>query len=70
MAALKLFWIVLLVLLTAALLTWLRAEGGGTSVVRALPLLGGHKPSILWDGASAAMLLITLWGIGRLRRRH
>lgn len=63
----KAFWIVLIVLLIAALIVWVRA-GAGFHVLHTLPLLGGARPSWLWDGAAVVMLAIAVWGIWRVIR--
>ena len=62
------FWIVLSVLLLAALIVWVRG-GAQFNVLDALPLAGGRPPSLCWDGAAAAMVLIAIWGVTRLFRR-
>lgn len=62
------FWIVLVVLLIGVLINAVR-DGAEFPLVQTLPLLGGDRPSWLWDGATMAMLLITCWGIRRLYRR-
>jgi hypothetical protein len=67
--AVKLFVIIVLVLLLAALINWVR-QGAGFPIVQTLPLLGGKEPSVLWDGAAIVMLAITAWGIRRVARRH
>ncbi len=62
------FVIVTLLLLFAAILNFVRS-GADFFVLDTLPLIGGRSPSLLWDGAAVAMILITIWGIRRLRRR-
>ena len=58
-----------LVLVTIlALARWVQ-DGNSFHIVRTLPLLGGHRPGI-YDLAGIAMLLITLIGFARLRRRR
>ena len=64
----KAFWIVLVVLLIAVLINAVR-QGSDFPLVQTLPLLGGDRPSWLWDGAAAVMLLITYFGIRRLIRK-
>lgn len=66
----KIFWIALGGLLLAGLIVWVRGGSAPFNVLHALPLLGGHKPSLLWDGAAFVMVLIVLWGLRRLRSGH
>jgi hypothetical protein len=68
MAIMRAFWIVLSVLLLAAMIVWVRA-GATFSLVHTLPLLGGKPPSLCWDGAALAMILIAICGVQRMRRR-
>lgn len=62
----KAFWIVLGLLLLAALIVWVRA-GAKFNLIHTLPLLGGKPPSLCWDGAALAMIPIAIWGVRRLR---
>ena len=58
-----------LILLSAlALAVWLRASVDFGHIARVLPFSGGFRPSI-YDAAAIAMVLISLWGLGRLKRK-
>ncbi len=65
----RFFWIIVIVLLFAAVICWVRDSATGFHVIQALPLLGGKEPSILWDGATVVMLLIVIWGVRRLGQK-
>ena len=65
----KAVWIILLILLITALISWVRDDATDFHIVHTLPFLGGQPPSFLWDGAALAMIAITIWGICRLMRR-
>jgi len=58
--------IVLILLLTALLINWMRGAGG--PIARVLPFMGGHRPA-LFEVASVVMIVIALWGWARLGRR-
>ena len=60
--------ITLVLIVILALAGWVQ-DGNSFHIVRTLPLLGGHRPGI-YDLAGFAMLLITLIGFVRLRRRR
>ena len=60
--------IVLVVLLAAVAINFLRA-GAGFPIVRCLPLCGGHSPGI-YDIGAFALLLMVPWGLARLRRNR
>ncbi|MFC1805377.1 hypothetical protein ACFL09_00155 [Planctomycetota bacterium] len=60
--------VVLIVILTGALVCGIRGDLD-FSIVHTLPLLGGHKPSLWYDGGAVCLVLLFLWGLGRLRRR-
>ena len=62
----KLFWIVLIVLLFAALIDWVREAQDPFHVLGTLPLLN-PRPSGLWHVAGLLMIVITAWGIRRLK---
>jgi hypothetical protein len=64
----KAFWIVLSTLILAALIVWVRA-GAAFNLVHTLPPLGGKPPSLYWDGAAVAMIVIAINGVHRLRNR-
>ena len=67
----KIIWAVLIIVLIAALICWVRTGADVFSIVEALPLLGGHEPSWLWDAlGGGGLLLITAWGIRRLQRKQ
>ena len=63
----KLIVILIVLLLFAALINFLRGDAG-FPISQALPLLGGHPPG-LFDVAAGAMILISIWGIMRLLRK-
>jgi len=60
------FGIVLICLFSCLLIGWLR-QGSTFHIVQTIPLLGGHRPG-LYDIGCFLLLLIALWGFGRLRR--
>jgi hypothetical protein len=64
----KVVWIVLLILLLASLIGWVRGDAV-FPIVQALPFLGGYSPGI-YDAGACIMILITVWGIRRLNRRN
>jgi hypothetical protein len=66
--AMRIVWTVLIVVLIAALICWVRS-GSAFNVVQALPLLGGHPPGI-FDLGAFVMILITIWGVRRLTRNR
>ena len=63
----KVVWTVLIVVLIAALICWVR-EGADFNIVTALPLLGGRPPGC-GDVGALALLAITGWGVARLWNR-
>jgi hypothetical protein len=63
----KVVWTVLVIVLLAGVICWVR-EGAGFSVLQALPLLGGHAPG-LFDVGGVALIVITIWGLRRLARK-
>ena len=63
----KAAWAVLLVVLTAALIAWMRAEHADFALPQALPFLGGYEPSF-FDVAGSAMLFICILGLVRMKR--
>jgi hypothetical protein len=67
MSAGKAFILVLIVVLGAAVLRWVRA-GESFPFVHALPWIGGYAPGI-YDVAAVAMLLIGFLGIRNLYRK-
>jgi hypothetical protein len=60
------FKIILICLFSCLLIGWLR-QGSSFPIVQTLPFLGGHKPG-LYDIGAFVLLLLALWGVGRLRR--
>jgi hypothetical protein len=60
------FRIVLICLFSCLLIRWLR-QGSSFPIVQTLPLLGGHQPG-LYDAGSFLLLLLAIWGFGRLAR--
>ncbi len=60
--------ILAVVLVVGSIMLWAQAGGGGPPIVRCLPLLGGHSPSWLLDGAGLALLALGVAGFARLRR--
>ena len=63
----KTVWIVLIVVLLACVIVWVRS-GSTFPIVQSLPLLGGYHPGI-YDAGAGAMILITIWGLRRMGRR-
>mgnify|MGYP001590445682 CR=1 FL=1 len=63
----KLFKIVLVTLLVAGVIKWVR-QGRGFSILESLPIVGGHELS-RYDVAAVIMLAIMLWGMARMARR-
>ncbi|MEK6675015.1 MAG: hypothetical protein AABZ47_05095 [Planctomycetota bacterium] len=63
----RLFKVVLVILLLAAVANWMRQGQRGFSILESLPIIGGHDPS-RFDLAAIAMILVTLWGIARSRK--
>ena len=61
--------LILIVVLSCAVINWVRAGDSGWHIIQSLPLLGGYQPGI-YDLAGAAMLLIMAWGLKRLQRRE
>ena len=59
--------ITFIIILAAALIVFLR-EGRTFHIAKILPFCGGFKPS-MYDAAAIALLLLMLWGLGRLKRR-
>ena len=59
----KLFKIVLVTLLVAGVIKWVR-QGRGFSILESLPIVGGHELS-RYDVAAVVMIAITLWGIAK-----
>ena len=64
----KVIWTVLIVVLIAGLMCWVRG-GADFSFVRALPFLGGHPPGV-FDFGAICLCVITVWGLARLRRNR
>ena len=64
----KLIVMLIVVLLFAALINFVRGDSG-FPISQAPPLLGGHPPG-MFDVAAGVMLLIAVWGIWRLVRRE
>lgn len=62
----RLFKIVLVTLLLAAIVNWVR-QGRGFTILESLPIVGGHEPG-RYDVAAIIMILIALWGIARTAR--
>jgi hypothetical protein len=62
----RLFKIVLVTLLLAAIVNWVR-QGQRFSILESLPLVGGHDPS-RYDVAAVVIIVIALWGIARTAR--
>ena len=60
--------IVLILLLFAALIHAVR-EDAGFRLPQVVPFMGGRRPGE-YDLAGIAMILIFLWGLGRLHRIH
>ena len=63
----RLILIIVIVVLFAALLNFVRAEVD-TPLLQSLPLLGGHTPGG-YDVAATALLLISAWGVWRCFRK-
>jgi hypothetical protein len=64
----KLVMLILILVLAAALINWVRSGDSTWHIAQSLPLLGGYAPD-MYNLGGAAMLLITLWGLRRLRRQ-
>ena len=58
--------IVLILILFATLIHAVR-EDGGFRLLQVIPFMGGRRPGE-YDLAGVAMVLISLWGLGRLNR--
>jgi hypothetical protein len=63
----KAFMIVIVVIVTAVVINWVRC-GDAFALPQALPFLGGKDPGV-YDLGACGLLLLCLWGIIRLRRR-
>jgi hypothetical protein len=59
--------IVVVLIVIAALITWVRAGTNFGHIVRCLPFLGGHKPGF-YDVGALTLLGLAVWGISRLGR--
>ena len=57
------FWITLIVLMVAAVVS-------AVPLLRVLSQVGGLAAKLLHDWAALALLIITVWGLLRLVRRH
>ena len=62
----RIAWAVFIVLLVGRLIAWMR-DGEAYPLVQVAPLIGGFDPGI-YDLAGFAMLLVGIWGFGRMRR--
>jgi hypothetical protein len=60
--------ITILLIITIVLINWLRIGNFDEHLLHCLPLLGGKKPSLLYDTGGIVCLLIGLWGLSRLKR--
>ena len=61
--------VVLVVVLAASVINWMRGSEHNAPIVQSLPFLGGHPPSI-YDLAALILLPgMLLWGLARLRGR-
>lgn len=56
--------ITLIATVTLGIIVWIRG-GEDFHIARSLPFLGGEKPGF-YDFAGLILLLVMLWGIGRL----
>ena len=58
--------LVLVLLVTMGLIVFVRG-GRDFSLPKALPFCGGHKPGF-YDFGALCLIVLMLWGLGRLRR--
>ncbi len=65
MSAIK---IILVLIVICSLINWVRAHGGDWPIPKVFPLLSGQRPSALYTTAGTILLLIFIWGLGRLAR--
>ena len=64
----RIVYLTLVILIAAALINFARG-GEGFHIAKVLPFASGETPGI-YDWAGIAIVLITLWGIQRLRRNR
>lgn len=66
----KAFRVVLIILLIAALMNFVREGGGRTfHIITTLPFAGGHEPAI-WDLGGLCLIALGIWGWQRLKRQR
>jgi len=66
----KITQMILIVLVTALLINFLREGTSFTALPEVLPFCGGQEPSLLYDLlGGGSLILLGLWGLRRLRRR-
>ena len=51
-----------------AALTFIQGKIDLDSIIKGLPLLGGHRPSFWYEAGGLAMLLLTVLALRRLKR--
>jgi len=59
----------ILLIVILVLLNWMRGDYDH-SLPEVLPFLGGKDPSRVYDGSALIVILITLIGLARLRKRN
>ena len=58
--------ITVIAVLVLAFIAWVKGNARFDHIVQVIPFLGGHRPGI-YDLAGIVMILITIWGLCRLR---